>query len=137
MSAAAEVNVLAILPSREDQVSLKQIFQQSKWTLHHVQLLERGLTLLDEVVPGVVISASRLPDGNWEDVLLELQRRQLEPLLIVTSRLADDGLWAEVLNRGGFDVLATPFRDREVTYSVSLAWRHWRDKLEPRHRRAS
>ena len=36
------------------------------------------------------------------------------PNLVVTSRLADDRLWAEVLNLGGWDVLSTPFEAAEL-----------------------
>lgn len=127
--AVATVSVLAILPAKEDQASLEQIFQHSRWNLHPVEVLDRARPMIDERAAGVVISDCHLPDGRWQDVLSELQCRRIEPLLIVASRLADDGLWAEVLNRGGFDVLATPFQAQEVTRSVSLAWRHWRDKL--------
>jgi DNA-binding response OmpR family regulator len=41
-------------------------------------------------------------------------------LLIVVSRLANESLWAEVLNLGGFDVLALPF-DREELERVTLS----------------
>jgi CheY-like chemotaxis protein len=39
------------------------------------------------------------------------------PMLIVTSRLADDYLWAEALNLGAYDVLAKPFDASEVSSS--------------------
>jgi len=125
--AAARVNVLAILPSPEDQTSLTQIFRHSHWGLHFADALGRAGPAIDELAVGVVISHSKLPDAGWQDVLQELQFRPLEPVLIVASRLADDGLWAEVLNLGGYDVLAIPFQTQEVIRSVSLAWRHWRD----------
>jgi DNA-binding response OmpR family regulator len=76
----------------------------------------------------VVITDSQLPDGRWHDMLRELRRRPADPPLIVASRLADNRLWAEVLNLGGYDVLATPFEAQEVVRSVSPAWRHMRDK---------
>jgi FixJ family two-component response regulator len=47
------------------------------------------------------------------------------PYLIVTSRLADDDLWAEALNIGAFDVLAKPLGRTEVTRVLSSAWQHW------------
>ena len=47
------------------------------------------------------------------------------PQLIVTSRTADDHLWAEVLNIGGFDVLAQPLERDEVERVVSSARRHF------------
>ncbi len=125
---AIPVTVLAIIPHREDQSSLNEIFSHSKWRLHFVEVLRDARILIDEPTVGVVISECRLPDGDWKDVLQELQRRPLAPPLIVASRLADDRLWAEVLNLKGYDVLTTPFRAEEVLQSVSLAWRHWRDE---------
>ena len=38
------------------------------------------------------------------------------------SRLADEALWAEVLNLGGYDLLASPFDPIEVDRVVTLAW---------------
>jgi DNA-binding response OmpR family regulator len=47
---------------------------------------------------------------------------------MVTSRLADERLWAEALNLGAYDVLAKPFDGREVIRILSLAWQHWQDR---------
>ncbi len=122
------VTVLAIIPNPEDQSSLREIFCHCKWSLHFIEVRRHVRILIDELAVGVVVSECRLPDGDWKDVLQELQRRPLAPPLIVASRLADERLWAEVLSLGGYDVLTTPFRPDEVIHSVSLAWRHWRDE---------
>jgi DNA-binding NtrC family response regulator len=126
---ATTVTVLAMLPRLEDQTALKQIFSHSNWNLRLADALHTARPLIDELPAGVVISDRQLPDGRWQDVLVELQGRRIEPVLIVASHLADDGLWAEVLNLGGYDVLATPLEAPEVIRSVSLAWRHWQDRL--------
>ena len=47
------------------------------------------------------------------------------PSLIVTSRLADERLWAEALNLGAYDVLAKPFDSTEAMRVVGAAWRAW------------
>jgi hypothetical protein len=65
-----------------------------------------------------------------------LQGQARPPNLIVSSRLADDRLWAEVLNLGGYDVLARPFNRVEVIRVVQAAWRAWnraqaQDATEP------
>jgi hypothetical protein len=39
----------------------------------------------------------------------------------VTSFLADASLWAEVLNRGGFDVVRVPFEKEELVRVAALA----------------
>jgi DNA-binding response OmpR family regulator len=51
----------------------------------------------------------------------------------VTSRVADDSLWAEVLNLGAYDLLMKPFDLTEVFRVVSLAWRHWKNDCERMH----
>ena len=132
--AASTVSVLAILPAWEDQISLRQIFWHSNWSLHFARDVAHARDLIDEIGVGVVICDGRLPDGSWQDVLREVQRGREQPVLIVVSRVADDQLWAEVLNLGGYDVLAMPFEAAEVVRSVSVAWRHWQDKLAVRDR---
>jgi len=61
-------------------------------------------------------------------LLEEMMVMPHSPLLIVTSRLADERLWPEVLNVGGWDVLAKPFDRKEVIRVVESAWRHWQDQ---------
>jgi DNA-binding response OmpR family regulator len=55
-------------------------------------------------------------------LLEQLARLPDPPALVVTSRIADDSLWAEALNLGAYDVLAKPFDGAEVVRVVSLAW---------------
>jgi hypothetical protein len=45
------------------------------------------------------------------------------PPLIVTSRLADNRLWAEALNLSVYDVMAKPFDRAETMRVVDAAWR--------------
>jgi DNA-binding NtrC family response regulator len=54
----------------------------------------------------------------------------MPPNLIVTSRLADDELWAEVLNLGGYDVLAQPFDPQEVYRIVFQAWHEQKRRVQ-------
>jgi FixJ family two-component response regulator len=63
--------------------------------------------------------------GTWKDLLAQVNHGPNAPAVIVSSRLADDRLWAEALNLGAWDVLARPFVRSEVFQAVSAAWRHW------------
>jgi hypothetical protein len=76
----------------------------------------------------VLICEADLIDGTWRDLLDETTGMEPAPLLIVTSRMADDALWAEVLNLGGYNVLAQPFDSREVFRVVGNAWLHWKNR---------
>ena len=78
----------------------------------------------------MAICESELPDGTWQNVLSELDRMPCPPLLVVTSRLADERLWSEVLNLGGYNVLAKPLDMREVFHVVGLAWLFWKRRWE-------
>lgn len=132
MTQVTTLNAMAILPSQEDRLRLSEIFQHSRWHLDLSRCLSDARNMLNEAHIGVVLTDCDLPDGGWKDVLRELSRRKPAPPLIVVSRLADERLWAEVLNLCGYDVLATPFRPDEVLWSISSAWRRWRDQSRPR-----
>jgi DNA-binding response OmpR family regulator len=81
----------------------------------------------------VVVCERDLLPGSWREILAETARLPFPPFLIVTSRLADERLWAEALNVGAYDVLAKPFDAKEVVWVLSLAWLHWKDqyRLDP------
>jgi len=71
---------------------------------------------------GAVMSEGCLPGGlGWKDLLREIQDVADSLPLIVVDRLADEWLWAEVLNLGGYDVLMKPFDAREVLHVVIMA----------------
>jgi DNA-binding response OmpR family regulator len=89
---------------------------------------------LDDTPVGVVISERELPEGGWREMLDDLLDRAEPPAFIVTSRLADEMLWAEVLNMGGYDVLAEPLDSEEVTRVISAAARHFMSENQRRRR---
>ena len=72
----------------------------------------------------VILCESKLPDRSWKDLLAAAAVIQSPPLLIVTSRLADEYLWAD-LNLGGYEVLAKAFNSDEFIQVISVAWRRW------------
>jgi DNA-binding response OmpR family regulator len=76
----------------------------------------------------VVVCESDLRPGTWKEVLEQLRTLPDPPFLIVTSKFADDRLWAEALNLGAYDVLAQPFDGMEVTRIVSIAWLRWENR---------
>lgn len=124
------VRVLAISPFAGDHVFLRHTFSHSKWRLRGVGSLREAREFLRHDSSYVVICEKDLPDCTWQEILEELAALKHPPPLIVTSRLADERLWAEVLNLGGYDVLMKPFDPLEVVRVVSLAWRHLKSNWE-------
>ena len=120
------VSVLAIGHCAKDQTSLLDIFSRSKWNLQFAQSLREARLVLSQKCISVVLCEHKLADGRWLDVLHEIQTSGQNQRLIVASANADESLWAEVLNLGGYDVLEMPFQPQEVIRVLSLAWLHWR-----------
>jgi DNA-binding NtrC family response regulator len=119
------VTVLSVSPLAEDHSSLQAIFNHSKCELYRADCLASAQAVMSRREIGVVICECNLSPGTWVDMLEAARLSPKSPSLIVTSRLADDRLWAEALNLGAYDVLAKPFERMELIRSVSLAWLHW------------
>ena len=108
----------------------RSIFSQFSWSTERANNFGEASRLIRRDLHRVIVSEKDLPDENWKDVLEAAAAREDPPLIIVTSRSADEYLWAEVLNLGGYDVLAQPFDRNEVHRSVSLAFQHWQSRHE-------
>jgi DNA-binding response OmpR family regulator len=121
--AAAPPSVLLIGPESGGRSVLQSILQKAGCRTFVCARCRDGIDLIR--FASVVICEHSLPDGSWPDILRTAQALPRSPALIVTSRLADDKLWAEVLNLGGQDVLAQPFRAEEVMWIVRSAHRRY------------
>lgn len=124
---ANAVTVLAVSSSHEALASLGAIFSHSRWQLFQARSCAEAISFLEAHPIPVVISEQNLPDATWRDLLAYVASQPNPSHLIVASRCADDQLWAEALNLGAHDVLAMPFRAAEVSHSVSLEWRRWKE----------
>ncbi len=115
---------LLVSPNEEDHWALIHILRPAGWAVDTAHTCAEALQSLAIEPASVVIVERYLPDGDWKTLRNQLMRMELSPRLIVTSRLADERLWSEVLNLGGFDVLAQPFCAAETLRCVSSADRH-------------
>ena len=116
---------LAVSPLPADRARLREILSQGNWELHEASDCCGALALLRNQRVAVLLCERDHSDGNWEDLLKATARLPDPPNLVVFSRLADEVLWAKVLNLGGFDVLITPFDPEEVLRVIFAAWSRW------------
>jgi len=117
--------VLAVSPLPADHVRLREILSQGNWKLHEASDCCEALALLRDQNVAVLLCERDHADGDWEDLLNATATLPAPPSLVVFSRLADESLWAKVLNLGGFDVLMTPFEPEEVLRVTFNAWSRW------------
>ena len=116
--------ILSVSASHFDHAMLRRMVDQSQWSIvaaYNYREAGHKLRYLDALV---VICEDRLPDGDWKGVLEIAQGLEDPPHVIVTSSLADERLWSEVLNLGGFDVLVKPLQEEEVRNVLSSVWTH-------------
>ena len=119
------ISILLVSPYQEDYASLRRILHNDGWRIRRCDCGNEAVAHLDSTAPSIVLCESNLPDGTWKDVLARMQALKNPPLLLVISRHADENLWGEVLNLGGYDVLLKPFERSEVTRVLGMAWRQW------------
>lgn len=119
-------SLLLLVGAVEDSDSeAASLFSQFSWPTRRVRCFRNACRVLDRDLVRVIVCERGLPDGTWRDVLDLAAWRPYPPPVIVTARLADEYLWAEVLNLGGYDVLAKPLNRDEALRVIGLAWDHW------------
>jgi DNA-binding response OmpR family regulator len=111
----------------EDRASLERIFKFG-WIVIASATVASTLSLLREMPIPIVICDCDITPRTWGDLLDHISLLPDPPLLIVSSRLADERLWAEALNLGAWDVLAKPLVAEETIRIVNVALQRWHDR---------
>lgn len=117
--------ILVVSPIPEDHAFLQPLLERPGRITYRARTYREAVAVLCRDRIAVILCEQELPDGKWKDLLSQIAPLADPPYLIVTSRVADEFLWAEVLNLGGYDVLAKPFDAEEVARVVGMACEHW------------
>ncbi|MCC7498499.1 MAG: response regulator [Bryobacterales bacterium] len=116
-----KVSLLVVGEPEVDLRFLHHILTDPGWNISHAGDLAACLRHLRSERVQIVLCERDLADGNWRALLEAIQTLEHPPALVVTSDQADEYLWSEVLNLGGYDVLQKPFDVIEVHRVLSLA----------------
>ncbi len=120
--------VIVASPYEEDHHTVGRMLADQHWRVEWARTRDEVVEAMRRGQVAVVIAERDLSEGSWKDVLGQLQPAANPPLLIVASRYADNYLWAEVLNLGGWDVINKPFHEVEVSRVVQLAGERWQKR---------
>ena len=142
--AAQRITVLSVSPAEEDHIRLKEILSSPKRTIHSNltftmiarKTISEAKSILGQGRISIVLCEHDLAPGSWKELLDSAEGLPAPPPVIVASRIADERMWAEVLNLGGYDVLARPLSGEEVIRSVTSAWSLRQHQLQFRDGRA-
>lgn len=101
---------------------LRRVFRRLGWSVRRRRALASLCRSTCPLRCGVVLTESSLPDGSWREVLAWTTANCPDASVVVMSEAADDELWADVLNRGGFDLVAAPLDEAELQRVSMSAW---------------
>lgn len=124
------IPILLVSPHNEDLTALRNILHNRQWVITHCDQFRDASEHIASNAYSIVVTERTLPDGSWKDIL-KASQSQSRPPLVVACGHADDNLWAEVLNLGGYDVLLKPFDRTEVTRVAGMAWRRFGNVRKP------
>ncbi len=116
--------IMSISPHDADHWTLQEFLEPDRKVVR-ASTLSSGLRLLRERSFATVVCSDEARPGSWRDVVQMLVDHPAPPNLIVTSRLADESMWAEALNLGAFDMLVKPFDLNEVRRVIAAACDLW------------
>jgi DNA-binding response OmpR family regulator len=117
-----EISILVVVTAKRS-AEVRHIFSHTRWHTHVVHSIGEAAEILRSIPIGVVLCEDQVSDGNWLDLLRETEYLEPRPETIVLSARLDSTLWAEVLNCGGYDLLAMPLEPKEVYAVIPMAWR--------------
>jgi len=116
-----DVKTLLVMPPQR-QYPLLRVLQENGLEVFAVgSLQEAQQTLGGPTSYDLVFVDTELPDGSWEDLLQFLLRSPKACEMIVCSYCGDERLWAEVIQRGAFDLLPAPYERQEVLRIIQSA----------------
>jgi DNA-binding response OmpR family regulator len=135
---AQRIAVLSVSPAEEDHFHLQNIFTNPHRDLYPdltfamtaKSTMAAAKNALKQGPVSIVLCEHDLSPGSWRELLDFAGGLPVPPLVIVTSRVADERMWAEVLNLGGYDVLAKPLNSEEVIRTVTSAWSLWQHRRQ-------
>jgi FixJ family two-component response regulator len=112
---------LMIVTSRpEDVEELTALLQDSPWELTAVPRLEDAPGAL-RAARAPILLFDRDAAASWQDEIGRLARSRRNACVVLLSNVADQYLWDEVVQQGGFDLLPRPFQKQQVLSTLVFA----------------
>lgn len=118
--------VLVVTSKEEDSRKVDALLGNGKFRMMHAHSPEEASRLMRTGQVAVVISKAVIDhDSSWRDILAKCRLHRHPPKLIVVTPMADEKLWLDVLEMGGFDLFDDGHLDRHFRSSVDTAVHDW------------
>jgi len=119
------VHTLVYAGPRKSSETLRRIVQKAGWHFRWSTRWRDALAVAVRVRATVFIYDRDANPCEWSEALEDALNTTIAPAFLMSSRLADESMWAELLVQSGFDLLLTPFDPEEVLRTIESAHRRW------------
>lgn len=125
---SAQPFVLVASEDHADWSAMRRLLGEGGYGLVRASSEREFERALRELPVAAVVCEDRPFGGSWRDVVQRVRRESRRPAVIVCSPRADEALWLDVLDHGGYDVFAKPiptrlFRDRVENAVADWIWK--------------
>jgi len=123
------VRLLAVIPNDMQFELLRSAIEDVGWEIFRAHSITDGLSTLVNHKINTIVTSCELEDGSWLEMINALQPCRNAPRVLVAWSHADNRLWLDVLEHGGYDLLAIPFDRNEIVRLTSSAFLSWQKNI--------
>jgi FixJ family two-component response regulator len=108
----------------DDHHALQTILHNTRWTLARASSWADAADFCARPGKPVILVDRYFRGSDWRFTVSSLVNLEADSCLILLSDVSDQYLWNEVVQHGGFDVLARPFEHSVVLRTLAFAQKH-------------
>jgi len=117
----ARLKILVLSRSIGDRFFLEQLGEQHHWDLWFTESPGDGFKLAARGHFDLILCDRDQPGYPWREVMDRLVSSAPRSCILLLSAVNEDYLWGDVLQRGGYNVLLRPLREKAVLCSIDAA----------------
>jgi hypothetical protein len=125
------VSLLAVLPNERDRQTVHRIAVSHRWQLLSAKDLGEAMELLQRRQSAVVLVDRDFLGIDWRHSLRTLLVASPASCIIPVLEAPADRFWEELIQQGGYDVLAAPLSEAAATRTIQFAWAYWKKCVWP------
>jgi two-component system response regulator PilR (NtrC family) len=114
------LSVLLVMPRERRVFALEQL-ENCRAQVVLAGSLSEARCILGRRRLDVVVTDTRLPDGSWQDLIEFVDANHIMAQIVVSTRLLEQCLCAEVFKRGAYDLLVEPYSIDELRRVLEAA----------------
>jgi DNA-binding NtrC family response regulator len=119
--AGERIRLLGVSLAPQDRISLEWLAKEHNWEVRFAFSAREGFRMASQVHFQLILCDRHQPGHPWREVMEGLVEHAPQSCVLLVAPANDDYLWSDVLQRGGYDILVRPLREKAVLRSVDAA----------------